>query len=648
MPRDDEQHVDDVARAHAHERVERASERRDDGAPHGRRRVALEPLDQRARDAQPPLAKAGRPLRVRLVVAHVAVDEVEQRAQATERQRRGARGTRPPHPRGASPRARGSTRPCGRAAGRAPRRRPASRRRRRRGAGAARGRRARAGSRRGRAGPPATSAARSSLPARSRRRRRSPPPRARRATPAAASSTSRARPYASLAPAVANAFSARSMWSRSGSSSRPARARSRAISCASASAAVVAGPLRAAREQLERAHRGALRERRVPELRPQLDDRLADVRAGVRPARGRAAPRPRRGSASAARGSPHTKAAAAPGSRLSIPWAIARRASASAASGATATCAAIDVAARRHSVGVSEGARASSHGARHRRHPRGEQPARDGDVPPHERLAIGEQAVPGRRDGVRPEDAQACASSPYAALARRLARRALEEPRRQATRRQRPGRRLRDPLARELAPRRERQRERRRRRRRARSAAPSRARAARASPGLPSPLPVAERHPRRDRRRTSRASAAEEPREHAPPELALLVPERAAPRRARRAPTPAACGASQSRSSTSPSLERRPHPGEQRLRVQPLERPRSVLARRLRERRHRLAPRRPPLGRLLQLVKLEQAADVEGRVAHVSHRLEDPGERCEIPCRSPPGRPRTGLPRPAC
>ena len=188
--------------------------------------------------------------------------------------------------------------------------------------------------------------------------------------------------------------------------------------------------------------------------------------------------------------------------------------------------------------------------------------------------------------------------------ARGLARGALEESRREAARRERARRGLGDPLARELAARRERERE-----RPVGDAEADRQlgheRHARANPGAAEPL-APPRAMRRAIATKVSASAARSAREDATTELALLGAERERrgelverrPRGGGREPVEVV---------HEPRLERGPDPREERLRVQPLERPRPVLGRRPRERRHATDATTRAARRPVQLVELEEA-----------------------------------------
>ena len=117
--------------------------------------------------------------------------------------------------------------------------------------------------------------------------------------------------------------------------------------------------------------------------------------------------------------------------------------------GSWAMLAASEVAARRHSVGprLDDSARSISRRISSCRSPAADdqQAAGDGHVPPHQRLPIGQQPRPGRPHGRAVEHPQAG----VVALLRpagRLARRPLQQPRRQPPRRQRAGRGRRQPL----------------------------------------------------------------------------------------------------------------------------------------------------------------------------------------------------------
>ena len=91
--------------------------------------------------------------------------------------------------------------------------------------------------------------------------------------------------------------------------------------------------------------------------------------------------------------------------------------------------------------------------------PRRDEPSRDGDVAPHERLAIGEQAREGRLDRVAAKHTERV-GIPLRGAFRGFARGALEEARGEPSRREGTGRGRDDPLAGELAARDERERER--------------------------------------------------------------------------------------------------------------------------------------------------------------------------------------------
>ena len=97
-----EERVDDVADAKTHERVERTREAREERALEHRRRLLVEVLEQSLDSAKPQAAEPLRALHIRGFVvarprhaseglgglAKVAVDEMKQRAQAAEAQRR--------------------------------------------------------------------------------------------------------------------------------------------------------------------------------------------------------------------------------------------------------------------------------------------------------------------------------------------------------------------------------------------------------------------------------------------------------------------------------------------------------------------------------------------------------------------------------
>ena len=94
---DHEEHVAHVARPGADERVEGAREGGEDSPPEDRRRVALEPAEERLGRPEPALAQPSRAPGVSFRVFHVPVDEMQQRAQAAQAERGVARG----HDRGA-------------------------------------------------------------------------------------------------------------------------------------------------------------------------------------------------------------------------------------------------------------------------------------------------------------------------------------------------------------------------------------------------------------------------------------------------------------------------------------------------------------------------------------------------------------------
>ncbi len=307
----------------------------------------------------------------------------------------------------ADPRGRGSTRPCGRAGRRASRRRPGPPRRRPSSKQVgedvvleqARVEVAQDGQRRApRDRPGATLGAvllgRHGLERVDR--------------PRAAESTSRARAYASLAPWEAKASRARAICARTGSSSRAAPSRSRATSRAMASAPSSLLPFGAPGKERER--RGPTPSRPRATRRARCASSIAAspmsplARARTRSSSSMAAS----GSASAARGRPQRNAEAAPGSRSSSPCdsgalrELERRARARRPRGPRSTRPA-----RRHSVGESVGRQRVLDLLGERRRPRREQASRDGDVAPDQRLAVGEQALPGGRQRVALEDAQA-------------------------------------------------------------------------------------------------------------------------------------------------------------------------------------------------------------------------------------------------
>ena len=400
------------------------------------------------------------------------------------------------------------------------------------------------------------------------------------------------------------------MRSRSGWSSRDVRSRSRTTSRASASAP--SSPALLSRRPRTSSARCAARSASGPSPSSVQSSTTASPISGGAPASTRSSScSAASGSASAARGSPQTSAEAAPGSRTSKPFSSALRASASPASGDTAVIAATDAAARRHSVGESDGASASSMARANAGIDGARSPARHGHVPPHERLPIGQEPLPSLRHGVDLEDAQAVVVPERRALGG-LARRPLQEPRGEPARGQRPGRRPRDPVPSQVAPRGERQRERpvvHPERDRQLGHEPHAGAHARAR----EPLAGAERHLPRDRDERRRVGG-DQARQHAPPELPLLGAHRQRrrhlverrPRRGRPEPVEVV---------HEPPLERRAHAREQSLGVQALERAGALLVDDARERSHRLTPTRTAGRRIRQLVELEQAARVEGRVA---------------------------------
>ncbi len=272
----------------------------------------------------------------------------------------------------------------------------------------ARARRARAGSRRDRAARRATCAARWTRPPRRavffRRDRLERDERPLRGRQRVAGLGRRPPSRRS----VAKAWSARAIWSRSGSSSRFAAAEVARDLLRQGLGAVVAG-VPVARGLTARARRSppgrpaATRRARRAARRPPLRSRRGPARAPDRAARRR---RVRLGLGARA-AAPRGRRRPRPDRAASSPLESARFARASAASGATAAWAAMDAAARRHSVGDSDGREGVLDRPRVRRLPRREQAPRDGDVPPDERLAVGEQALPRGGHGVGPEDPQA-------------------------------------------------------------------------------------------------------------------------------------------------------------------------------------------------------------------------------------------------
>ena len=67
-----------------------------------------------------------------------------------------------------------------------------------------------------------------------------------------------------------------------------------------------------------------------------------------------------------------------------------------------------------------------------------------------------------------------------------------------------------------------------------------------------------------------------------------------------------------------PRPQRGPHTGHQGLRVDPFQRPWPFFCGRAGQRGHALTPGGPPLRGAVQLVELEQPADVKGEIAHVN------------------------------
>ncbi len=213
-----------------------------------------------------------------------------------------------------------------------------------------------------------------------------------------------------------------------------------------------------------------------------------------------------------------------------------------------------------------------------------------------------------------------------------LARRTLDEPRRQATRGQRARRRVADPFACEVASRCQRERKRPvcdpEADRKLRDQGDARTR-----PCAPEPAPASERHPPRDRDERRRIGR-EEPGEHAPPELPLLGPDRQRGRELVQS-GPGGGGREPVEIVGQAGLKRRAHPGHEGVRMEPLEGAWPVLARDPRESRHRLPPGRSPL-RAGQVVQLEEAARVERGVSHADR---------SVAARSPGGKLRGRTPR---
>ena len=244
------------------------------------------------------------------------------------------------------------------------------------------------------------------------------------------------------------------------------------------------------------------------------------------------------------------------------------------------------------------------------RDPPGAETARNGDVAPDERLAVGEQPVVRRADVFTDEHAQGVGVS-HLRPPRRLARRALEDLRDEPSRRQRARRRDRDPLALELAPAHQRKRERtvrdRVRERQLRDESDARAHVRAAEP-----LAGRLRHARRDRRERL-GVAREHPREHATAELTLLEADRE--RRCEHVEGHA-CGLRREPIEIvrEARMERRADAFQEDVGMEALERSRPFVEVHARQGGDGLTPEHPSI-RSAGVTQLEETRDVEGVVS---------------------------------
>src|ERR1019366_8635656 len=387
--------------------------------------------------------------------------------------------------------------------------------------------------------------------------------------------------------------------------------------------AVVPAALRARGEQGERAGRGSLGCGRVPELDPEVDRRLADIGARLRQDEIEELERGVGLGVGSPRQSPEERGC---GCGIAVEEALRQR-----------PLRELEAPLRRDRDLSGHRGRGSppGRGRQRRREPvfdllgeRGDpgrdQPASSGRVAPDERLPVRQEADPRRRHGVSLEDPEAVVVS-LRGPAGGLDGRALDEPGGEAARRERSRRGLADPLAREGS---------------ARSQSEGQRPVdhtgadrqlgdegdAGARPGAAEAATAAERHaPGDDDER--RRIGGEQPREDAPADLPLLVTDRE--RRGELVQRGACCGGREPVEVVGEAcLERGPHAREQRVRVKPLERAGPVFARGARENRHRLPPRRPPIG-AGQVVQLEKAARIESGVSHPA---------CSVAARSASGK----------